>query len=386
MEMAQIKNLLILIGQNDRAAIALLRALKDKNIDIFLAFINKPFLNFNFKTYLKNRLFYYNAKTENDFIQSLIEIARFLKPYTIMPLGENVLRWSLKHRPELFEYGVNIPTVDLEIYEKLSDKLSFVNLCKQAGFNIPRNIDIPDIDLKDKSSFSLKFVVKPKILKPQTHVPLLIENKKSYQHFLKLQLNMNEYFIQEYVTGPSIYYCGQYIKGTKVLSFAQINLHQQPDGHSVIKAVPYELPGDFVSRIDTMMQSVNWDGIMMIEFKRDEISGQYYAIECNPRFWGPLQLCIDNGINFPATLLGLSNINKLTQKRYGYIWLIGYLIGFITKLKTGSNFQFYKDPTRQKIYYRDIWFRVDTVLYFFEELTETCCLLILNLLKLKQTK
>lgn len=94
--MAQIKNLLILVGQNDRAAIALLRALKDKNIDIFLAFTNKPFLDFNFKTYLKNRLFYYNPKTENDFIQSLIEIARFLKPYTIMPFGRKCIKMVIK--------------------------------------------------------------------------------------------------------------------------------------------------------------------------------------------------------------------------------------------------------------------------------------------------
>src|SRR5664280_1509105 len=37
----------------------------------------------------------------------------------------------------------------------------------------------------------------------------------------------------------------------------------------------------------------------MVEFKKDEIDGEFKLIEVNPKFWGSLDLSIVSGVDFP---------------------------------------------------------------------------------------
>jgi len=48
-----------------------------------------------------------------------------------------------------------------------------------------------------------------------------------------------------------------------------------------------------------ILNHLNWTGAAMVEFKRDLVSGVYYLIEINPKFWGSLGLAIAAGVDFP---------------------------------------------------------------------------------------
>ena len=67
----------------------------------------------------------------------------------------------------------------------------------------------------------------------------------------------------------------------------------------------------------------------MFELKQDLSSGRYYAIECNPRLWGPSMLCIDNGLDIfsPLCFLPPKNLGN-PDKIAGYLWTSGYIEGF----------------------------------------------------------
>jgi predicted ATP-grasp superfamily ATP-dependent carboligase len=360
------KTILILAGTGRRAVIATLRALKNSDTSIYLSFDKKSVLNrIAYHRYNKNTPLYYDQTSEDAFIRSLISIRDIIGGYTLLPHGETLSRWAIKRKNELEKVGIILPTVDFEKYTLFSDKGSFIDLCKDSSIDIPQEVDI------NWSKFERKFVVKPK--KPINDQrclksPALVENSSSFQKLKEQNVDITKHLFQEYIDGPSIYYCACWKKGICKLRFVQKNIVQQPGGGSVVKAIPYTLPNDILEKIEKMLQRVGWEGVIMIEVKEDLDTHKYYAIEANPRFWGPLQIAVDNGINFPEALLEL-NVEENKQKElFGYLWIGGYISGFFEKLQTKTDFQKFETIRSERITYNDVWLRDDTYAYFLVEL------------------
>lgn len=52
-----------------------------------------------------------------------------------------------------------------------------------------------------------------------------------------------------------------------------------------------------------LLDYLNWNGVAIIEFKKDERDGIYKLIEINPKFWSGIELAIVSGVNFPYFLI-----------------------------------------------------------------------------------
>jgi predicted ATP-grasp superfamily ATP-dependent carboligase len=52
-----------------------------------------------------------------------------------------------------------------------------------------------------------------------------------------------------------------------------------------------------------LLDALGWNGVAMIECKREQATGRQVVMEVNGRFWGSLQLAIDAGVDFPALLV-----------------------------------------------------------------------------------
>jgi len=359
--MTKIKVLIFLA--NTRAAIAEIRSLIGyKQVEIHIADEKKKFSNYlKFRKYFsKNN--YHTYKNKDKLIGFLLNLRTKIGNYEILQNGEPILRFLLDYKELLKKNGITIHLPTTNIYNKFSDKLSFILECQQFKILVPEEIVFP-------SKFLNPFVIKPKTLKNESDVldaPMLIENIESYNKLVVLNINIEKHIVQEFISGISYYYCGAYKSGEKIINFTQKNLHQQPDGNSVIRAVPADLPVEIIEKIDLMMSQNNWDGVMMIEMKKSKANGNFYAIECNPRFWGPLQLALDNGVNFPYSVIFSKNIEIFVKQKIGYLWLGGYLHGIFLKFKSNVNFQIFYDNDKN-IVFKDVWFRKDSVLYFFAE-------------------
>lgn len=51
-----------------------------------------------------------------------------------------------------------------------------------------------------------------------------------------------------------------------------------------------------------LLAALHWQGIAMVEFKRETATGEFVLMEVNPRFWGSLPLAIAAGVDFPTLL------------------------------------------------------------------------------------
>ena len=312
-----------------------------------------------YKYFKKNSLLFINT----NIIDFLKDLQKKEGSFILFPNGESLIREVLKEKESLEKTGIKIPISDLLVYNRFSNKQSFVETCNEFKLNIPPEF-IPNLN-----KFEYPFVVKPKKIKKAENIlcfPLLVENEKIFRKFINLNLCLEEHFYQKYVGGANYYYCATYTHGKKKTFFVQRNLVQQPNGKSIIKAEPSQLPEEIINKIDKMFGYYRWQGIMMFELKQDLENEAFYAIECNPRFWGPLQLSLDNNINFIQSLLDDDYVNFLQNNNIGYLWLGGFLHGLFLRIKTKSKFKKFKKK-EYKIKFKDVWFRKKTFFYFFYE-------------------
>jgi hypothetical protein len=64
-----------------------------------------------------------------------------------------------------------------------------------------------------------------------------------------------------------------------------------------------EVDPDLLRRSVELLRRFGWEGVAMVEYKRDVETGQPFLMEVNGRFWGSLQLAIDAGVDFPRLLV-----------------------------------------------------------------------------------
>jgi peptidoglycan/xylan/chitin deacetylase (PgdA/CDA1 family) len=51
------------------------------------------------------------------------------------------------------------------------------------------------------------------------------------------------------------------------------------------------------------LRHMRWQGVAMMEYRRDPTSGEFHFLEMNGRFWGSLHLALFAGVDFPALLI-----------------------------------------------------------------------------------
>ncbi|MBU0458747.1 ATP-grasp domain-containing protein, partial [Patescibacteria group bacterium] len=109
--------------------------------------------------------------------------------------------------------------------------------------------------------------------------------------------------------------------GKTILKFAHQRLHEVPwtGGASSFRKSVHD--NELIDLSEKFLESIDYQGAAMIEFRRDGTEGVPYFMEINGRLWGSIALCLHAGLDFPKTLVDCesqgepeSPINK--QKSY----------------------------------------------------------------------
>lgn len=300
--------ILIFSGYNERAIVSFLRTLKKNKIDNYFI-IAKNNEDSIMKTEYKDKVIYIRSKIELDldeifYVISILKKKFNFKKYLLAPSTEALNRFMLQKRKVLEEHDCIIPLADKKIYEEISNKKSFSDLCKKNRISIPKEIDI-------KSEYLEPFVAKPRNYYEESvkkvYSPILIQNEDDFKEFIA-NYNKDFFYFQEFIKGQSIYLLFYFCKNGKVYKFSQENLMQQSEGKSIIAAVNSNLHESNISnKFVNLFKKLNYTGMVMVEIRINK--EKYYMIEANPRFWGPSQLFVDCNCNFFEVFL----------KEYGFI-------------------------------------------------------------------
>jgi predicted ATP-grasp superfamily ATP-dependent carboligase len=90
----------------------------------------------------------------------------------------------------------------------------------------------------------------------------------------------------------------------------------------------------------SLLKSLNWVGVAMVEFKVDPRDGIPKLMEINPRFWGSLHLAIISGVDFPYLILKMARGEKFEP-------VLHYQVGKRCRwLLFGDILHFLRNPNR----------------------------------------
>lgn len=162
--------------------------------------------------------------------------------------------------------------------------------------------------------------------------------------------------IEEYVEGDGWGCSCFYWHGTKITSFTHRRLREKTatGGTSTFRGMEAnELLEQYTKQI---LDSINWHGFAMVEFKVNPKSGQVWFIEVNPRLWGSFPMAVNAGVEFPhlallcsekGSDLALSQTKDLKIKNgFKSKWLLGELLllaSSICKLDFLNTYRMLKD-------------------------------------------
>jgi predicted ATP-grasp superfamily ATP-dependent carboligase len=107
---------------------------------------------------------------------------------------------------------------------------------------------------------------------------------------------------QEYLHGQGRGFFGLYFDGECHGQYAHRRIRESPpSGGKSVCAKSLRDPKLF-RYADRLLPALDWNGVVMLEFKNDA-DGNPHLLECNPKFWGSMDLGIASGMNFPRALV-----------------------------------------------------------------------------------
>lgn len=319
---------LIFSGRNERAVVALCRYFNENNLPfrIVASSFNDRVLRSAWKS---NVIFIRENNKVN--LDLFVKIkSYFLRGDSIIycPTTEYINDFCLNNRNILNRLNYRVLIPDKNIYDKLTNKSTSIGLVNcLIGLNSPAAISFDKV--------CIPCVIKPKvnIKNDIVQYPRLCFYEEELKKTLD-EIDLNDWFAQEYVQGQSYYLCGYLSVNGSYSSFWQINLVQQAGGKSIVLAHTSNNPGVNEEALFEGLYELGYFGPIMMEFiKRND---ELYFIEINPRFWGPLQLVVDfkpSIIDLFVRDAGISlkkNRTDSSESVYWYSW------------NDGSNFDSYK--------------------------------------------
>ena len=367
------KCILVFSGFNQRAVIAFLRTMESHNL--CYAIIAKSLEDDIFLTdYKKNVLAIRNSVplVLEDLLSTIKEVKekQLADEYIIAPTTEALNRFLLEHREHFEMNGCKIPLVEKDLYELVSDKYSFGNLCLEKQILIPTEIDF-------NKNILLPVVAKPKkyYSKCTNEIlsPVIIKEPYQLKSFIKNK-NVEDYYFQEFIDGRSFYLLYYFSRNGNIYKFSQENLIQQPGGKSIIAAMSSDFHYTQESeKYEKLFKSIKFFGLVMVEVRQK--NDKNYMIEANPRFWGPSQLFVDAGINlFEVFLYYVGMLNQLPKCQepsdiIRYFWFGGV----VDVYKKGFELIYYQNEKNDLMnslptwLQSDVYRRPDTISIFKKE-------------------
>ena len=299
-----------------------------------------------------NKIFYrYKSPLSQprDFIIDINNILHITRARFLLPVHDETV--ILAQNRDLLPRDIILPIHSYEKLEFANDKNKMADFAENLGLPVPRKIHwhtIEDLELKLLNENG-PWVVKLRkgnsakgVFYPHSNAELI---ELVQQLITEYQLSSDRYpIIQERVEGEGWGVSCLYWEGQRLASFSHKRLREKTStgGTSTLRmSARNPLLEEIAHKI---LDSMNWHGLAMVEFKYNSETGQGWFIEINPRLWGSIHLAVASGVDFPALLFIAATkgpkrvIDNLQPYKEGLVarWYLGDSIVGANQLRHGK--------------------------------------------------
>lgn len=344
-------NILVTDGEN-RSALAVTRSLGRQGYNVFVSgkdagnisacskFCRKAF---KVPDPMNNRS-YYSAAVAEIVTRNNIDV--------IFPMTEQSV-YCLNKARKLFGKSVVVACASSGKMEQVSNKYRLFQMAEKLGVAIPNTIfiaDFHDFTAKRATIPAFPVVVKPAFSKIEVGVKIFSagvmyaadQRELDFLYETKPVLRFPS-LIQELIVGEGTGLFTLFDHDHHLALFShQRLLEKPPSGGVSVLSESVRLDDEMIEAARKLLAEVGWEGIAMVEFKRDVRDGRAKLMEINGRFWGSLQLAVSSGVNFPVLCLdyylGRKPVSVATDYTVGHRlkWVFGMLDHLIIRIKRGG--------------------------------------------------
>jgi predicted ATP-grasp superfamily ATP-dependent carboligase len=307
---------------------AALRALKMKNLKVGIICNSRLSISYLSRYVDKRFMVECNISAHPDentiynFKEEVLAILKKNKISVIIPVGNISYYVFSKYENEISKY-TKIVVAEKNIMSVAQNKYSTFLLAKSKNIPIPRTF-FP-ADFEDLINISNKIIF-PCVIKRTNFDEsgvLYCNNKEEYIKNINsnfkgpFKCDITPPIIQEYIQGEAYGFFALFNQGKCLHYFMHKRIHEYPvtGGPSSLAESIYDENLFILGK--KILETFNWHGLAMVEFKKDVRDNQYKLIEINPKLWGSLELSLTAGINFPylTYLLALNQISEESDYR-----------------------------------------------------------------------
>ena len=288
----------LILGINDRAALALTRYLGRRNIPVHIICYRLEKITLSSRYLTGFHKVSSPRISVSECLNEVQQIIELIKPRKIIPINDV---WctlsSLLKKP-----FINLVQLDLDNYFRLSNKWDSLVLLQKLGLQVPVSFFIEnEADLEGLQLNDSKYIIKP-IYSARLISDRIIQTKvrtaNSYQQVQSIVrecINICPVIIQECVSGKGL--------GVNIMARSglveEIGITERLIEPKKGGASSYRTNRDDFESLKTtcseLARSLGVSGIFMVEFKVADIA---YFMEINFRPWGSINTQLNSGINF----------------------------------------------------------------------------------------
>ena len=270
-------------------ALAAVRALGRENIEVVVGTQRKGICSYS--KFCSSTHTYPSPSNEEVFISSILKCIKDENIDVLIPIGYETNRAISKNKA-IFQGKVGLLLSDFEKMSLAGDKSRTAQLAREVGVPTPREYELGDPEI------TFPLVVKDRLGAGKVRY---INTKEELEG-----INLNNVVVQEYVMGEGYGFFALMKGGVAKAIFMHKRLREYPitGGPSTMAESVYD--PQLEKEGLKMLEALKWDGVAMVEFKKDARSGEFKLMEVNPKFWGSLDLAIASGVNFPSLMAKLT--------------------------------------------------------------------------------
>jgi predicted ATP-grasp superfamily ATP-dependent carboligase len=296
---------LILLGMDTPTGLCLTRELGEHGIRVIGVYGSR----FSVGAASRYTFAKHQRAPKDKLIDQLLSLISHYKADAFLAVSENDIQWINQHRDHFSHIPLMFP--DQLRMTQVLDKQRTYEHAEKCGVPIPRSYQIQSLEelrsLKDELSYPV--VIKwpdpiAVISQLQQHkIPLI---KADYaDNFIQLERKMADYaqlgvfpLIQIYHKGHGL---GQFFlihKGKVIQRFQHKRIHEWPPegGYSTYcESLDINQHADLFAKSEALLQSLEWEGVAMVEYRYDDHTNQAVLMEVNGRFWGSFPLAYHSG-------------------------------------------------------------------------------------------
>lgn len=265
-------------------------------------------------------------------LQELRALGERYGPGYLLTVSEANTSWLIDHQDDLGNLKALVPS--RLAFEAVLDKEKTLALARKVGVDVPQSICPQSWDEVEATAATFPFPAVLKWADPNGVAPQLeafgleyvkAEYVNSAAEFLSVARRyrpLNTWpLLQEYCPGVGL---GQFFfmhRGEAVRRFQHVRVAEwPPEGgfSSVCDAVPLNQFHDLQERSIALLKEIGWEGVAMVEYRYDSMSGRAVLMEINGRYWGSFPLAMHSGAGFSLlsyALQGQGHMPTLPRQR-----------------------------------------------------------------------